>query len=104
MKPFLILAMLLSAPLAAAQTVTTAPSPWRPQQPLNLDPKLPLNLDGTPAVPVSPAQSSGSNLLILPNSGGASLAPSLRQPAQPDSMPPDRHQEMVPALRLKVPL
>jgi hypothetical protein len=30
--------------------------------------------------------------------------PSLERQQQPDSMPPDRRQELVPGVRLKVPL
>jgi len=108
MKPLVILAVLLAASAAAAQTVRQQPPPPGPQQPqgpqgpLRIDPKIPLNLDGSPTVPAWPG-TPGSTGLRLPNSD-ATLMPSLRSPPTPDAMPPDRRQENVPTLRLRVPL
>jgi hypothetical protein len=111
MRPLVILAVLVAASSAAAQTVHQAPTPQAApqsaaqpplQQPLNLDPKIPWNLGGGAAgqaSPYAPDAVGGRQPL-----SGPTLSPSIGTQPAPDSMPPDRRQEYVPALRLKVPL
>jgi hypothetical protein len=108
MKPLVILAVLFAASSAAAQTLQKAPlqqpptqQPAPQQQPLILDPKT-WDLDRPATTPSSPFGSGSPSL--QQRSTGPSFAPSIQTQPTPDSMPPDRRQEYVPTLRLKVPL
>jgi len=114
MRQIIILAMLLNAPIAAAQTVkSTPPAQVQPQvqaplwRPLDLNPKLPpLRLDtmqglsAAPTAPTPPGATSRSGYQPPP----PTFMPSLERHQQPDSMPPDRRPEVIPGVRLKVPL
>jgi len=107
MKPLVILAVLLATSTATAQTVRPGPlqqaTPVQPtpQQPLILDPKS-WGQDESATAPGS-SFSSGNPSSRQPSTG-PTLTPSIGSQPVPDAMPPDRRQEYVPTLRLKVPL
>jgi len=109
MKPLIILAVLVAASSAAAQTLRSAPqtqpAPPQPappqQQPLILDPNS-WNVGRSATAPGSPI--GPGNPSSAQPSTGPTLTPSIGSQPAPDAMPPDRRQEYVPTLRLKVPL
>jgi hypothetical protein len=104
MKPLVILAVLLAASSAAAQTLRQAPPPQPAplqQQPLILNPDT-WNVGRSATAPASPF-APGSPSAAQPSSG-PTFRPSIGTQPTPDAMPPDRRQEYIPTLRLKVPL
>jgi hypothetical protein len=106
MKPLVILAVLVAASSAAAQTVRQAPPPQpappqQQQQPLILNPDN-WTVGRSATAPLS-SGAPGSPGAAQP-SAGPTFRPSIGTQSTPDGASPDRRQEYVPTLRLKVPL
>src|SRR5205085_9718455 len=80
------------------------PSLAAAQQPLIVNPTVPLPPVAAPqAMPPAPA-APADNGLTIPDLGGVTITPRLAPSPPPDALPPDRRQERVPSLRLRVPL